>query len=117
MTDGIDDLRKLLERGDRYLTARITTDSAALVSIEAPDRFLANPTGLLLRQQPGAIGTLMDEDGRILQADSPGFDLRNLEAGTYYLFVQSADPAGQVGSIDFDLTFDAPGLGAFDPPH
>ncbi|MEO1526149.1 MAG: PKD domain-containing protein, partial [Planctomycetota bacterium] len=117
VTDGIEGLRELLRRGERYLTARITTDHpSALVTVAAPDRSLDEPTGLLLRQQPGAIATLFDEEGRVLQADSPGFDLRNLDAGTYYLQVMSADPASQEGSVDFELTFDAPGLGAFDPP-
>ncbi|MEL6104936.1 MAG: PKD domain-containing protein, partial [Planctomycetota bacterium] len=117
VTDGIESLRELLKRGERYLTARITTETPdALVTVIAPDRSLAAPTGLLLRQQPGAIGTLLDEYGRVLQADSAGFDLRNLDAGTFYLEVKSSDPVGQVGAVDFALTFDAPALGAFDAP-
>lgn len=112
---GLTRLQDLMRNGVRHLVARFyLVGGAPEVQIDRPDSTLPEPTGLLLYQRPGVIGSLMDAQGRVLQADSAGFDLRNIDAGTYYLQVRSASPETQGGTLPFDIVVDAPAMGGFD---
>src|SRR5262249_33548505 len=79
--------------------------------------FGSSRTGLFVTtsEQAGVVGDLYSGDGRLLARDASLLDLRNTEAGTYYLRVHRATGSTVSGPLAFSLAITAPKAGASHP--
>jgi len=80
-------VRELLQKGWTRFTVRIETNSLDVIRIKRSGA--SNLTGLEVAttSRPGVVADLYDERGAKLYSGQASIDLRNLEAGTYFLRV------------------------------
>ena len=67
--------------------------------------------GLEIRRSGGVVGQLLDEEGHLIADDFVGLDLRNLQAGTYYVGVSRGEQTSLDEDISLSILIDAPGQG------
>ncbi|MCY2987934.1 MAG: leucine-rich repeat domain-containing protein, partial [Planctomycetota bacterium] len=112
-------VREKLRLGQTRLTVRLTGDVAGVnLKLHAPGGDAADD-GLIV-QVRGVAADLLDAGGVPVAQGQQAIDLRNLDAGTYYLRVYEpdssphtpcADPAHGVCRLPFSITIDAPAEG------
>ncbi|MCU0981668.1 MAG: hypothetical protein MUF25_21160, partial [Pirellulaceae bacterium] len=109
-------IRAALARGETRLTVRVEN----IAGDEDLEIYLAGlgkdgRTGLQVTPRVrGLVGDLYTEEGRLLARDKSIIDLRNLEAGGFYLRVYNPD-GPVVEDVNFAVAIDAPSQGYSHP--
>ncbi len=107
---------RLENLGTSYGEAPGSVGGEETATVILSDRFDTSGTGLeLLSNAQGVVGDLVDVQGRVLASHQVAFDLRDVEAGTYFLKVTNPRHDAQSEPLPFTIEIDAPVMGLSHP--
>lgn len=97
-------VRELLGTGNRHITLRLTVDNPQVaLNVAQPNPSGEVPSGLVVTRRHGVRADVLDANGGVLEENISAFDMRNLEAGTYYLRVFNPHGSEQTTPLQFAI--------------